>query len=291
GHRQPLHRRWPDGGVHLQRRRHARRAARTVPRHRQRVHVAAVRDVALRLGRAGRWRGPLLRPSLAAHAVGPDAAATRRVGAMVTRRGWRALVDRRAAGRVPGGHAALGWPGTAGPPTPRAATGAAARRRPARPRDPRAPRGPASTAGARSRPEDRAPAGGGRHALRPAAPCPRCPGTPRRNSQGLVRRSRPAAGATRRSRAPRTPPGTDGARRAFWQPIGQDSDQARARQSSAERGRLMASQVICECGYVMRDDDEDQVVALVRDHIRTDHPELLHTATPEMIRTWIEIIP
>ncbi len=53
----------------------------------------------------------------------------------------------------------------------------------------------------------------------------------------------------------------------------------------------MASQVICECGYVMRDDDEDRVVALVRDHIRTDHPELLDMATPETIRTWIEIIP
>jgi predicted small metal-binding protein len=53
----------------------------------------------------------------------------------------------------------------------------------------------------------------------------------------------------------------------------------------------MASQVICECGYVMRDDDEDRVVALVRDHIRTDHPELLDMATPETIRTWIEITP
>jgi len=41
----------------------------------------------------------------------------------------------------------------------------------------------------------------------------------------------------------------------------------------------------------LHDDDEDQVVALVRDHIRTDHPELLDMATPEMIRTWIEIIP
>jgi hypothetical protein len=41
----------------------------------------------------------------------------------------------------------------------------------------------------------------------------------------------------------------------------------------------------------MCDDDEDQLVALVRDHISTDHPELLDTATPEMIRTWIEITP
>jgi len=51
----------------------------------------------------------------------------------------------------------------------------------------------------------------------------------------------------------------------------------------------MASQVICECGYVMRDDDEDRVLTLVREHIRTDHPDLLDTVTPEMIRTWIEI--
>ena len=57
------------------------------------------------------------------------------------------------------------------------------------------------------------------------------------------------------------------------------------------KGHPMASQVICECGYVMRDDDEDRVVALVRDHISTDHPEMLDMATPEMIRTWIEIIP
>jgi predicted small metal-binding protein len=55
--------------------------------------------------------------------------------------------------------------------------------------------------------------------------------------------------------------------------------------------RSMAHQVTCECGYVMRDDDEDRVVAMVREHIRTDHPALLGTATPEMIRTWIEITP
>jgi predicted small metal-binding protein len=55
----------------------------------------------------------------------------------------------------------------------------------------------------------------------------------------------------------------------------------------------MANQVTCECGYVIRDDDddEDRVVALVRDHIRADHPALLDMATPEMIRSWIEITP
>ena len=53
----------------------------------------------------------------------------------------------------------------------------------------------------------------------------------------------------------------------------------------------MANQVTCECGYVICDDDEDRVVALVRDHIRSDHPALLDMATPEMIRSWIEITP
>jgi hypothetical protein len=52
----------------------------------------------------------------------------------------------------------------------------------------------------------------------------------------------------------------------------------------------MASQVKCECGYVIRDDDEDRVVVLTRSHIGTDHPELLAAVTPEMIRTWIEVV-
>ena len=58
-----------------------------------------------------------------------------------------------------------------------------------------------------------------------------------------------------------------------------------------QKGWSMANQVTCECGYVIRDDDEDRVVALVRDHIRADHPALLDMATPEMIRSWIEITP
>jgi predicted small metal-binding protein len=53
----------------------------------------------------------------------------------------------------------------------------------------------------------------------------------------------------------------------------------------------MASQVTCQCGYVARDDDEDRVVELVREHIRTDHPELLESSTPEVIRTWVQAVP
>jgi hypothetical protein len=73
--------------------------------------------------------------------------------------------------------------------------------------------------------------------------------------------------------------------------LAQDSDQDPGPTIVGGRGKPMASQVTCECGYVMRDDDEDRVVALVRDHIGADHPELLDMATPEMIRTWIEVIP
>src|SRR5262249_57833777 len=176
------------GDLHLYHHGHPRRAARAVSGHRQGVCVAAVRDVALRLRRAGRRWGPLLRPGLAAHAAGPDAAAVRRLVAVTSER-ERA---RRAAGRAAGGHAVPGFPGTATPPVPRAATDTAGRRRATRPWDPRVPREPASAAGARSPLAGRAPAAGVPHAPRPAAPCPRCPGTPRRNKQGLVRRLRPA---------------------------------------------------------------------------------------------------
>jgi predicted small metal-binding protein len=53
----------------------------------------------------------------------------------------------------------------------------------------------------------------------------------------------------------------------------------------------MASQVVCECSYVARADTDDGVVALIRAHLRTDHPQLLDTVTEDVIRGWIEIVP
>lgn len=53
----------------------------------------------------------------------------------------------------------------------------------------------------------------------------------------------------------------------------------------------MASQVTCECNYVARADTDEQVVALIRAHLRTDHPELLDTVNEDVIRGWIEIVP
>ena len=52
----------------------------------------------------------------------------------------------------------------------------------------------------------------------------------------------------------------------------------------------MASQVKCECGYIARADEDDDVVSDIRDHIRSDHPELMDKVSDEDIRSWIEIV-
>ncbi len=52
----------------------------------------------------------------------------------------------------------------------------------------------------------------------------------------------------------------------------------------------MASQIKCECGYVARADDDDEVVTDIRDHIRTDHPELENKVSDDDIRNWIELV-
>jgi predicted small metal-binding protein len=52
----------------------------------------------------------------------------------------------------------------------------------------------------------------------------------------------------------------------------------------------MARQVTCECGYVARAESDDEVVTAIRDHIRTDHPELLGEVSDDQIVSWIEIV-
>ena len=52
----------------------------------------------------------------------------------------------------------------------------------------------------------------------------------------------------------------------------------------------MARQVKCECGYVVRGETDDEVVAEIRNHIRSDHPDLDEQVTDEQIRSWIEIV-
>ena len=50
----------------------------------------------------------------------------------------------------------------------------------------------------------------------------------------------------------------------------------------------MAKQISCECGYVARGESDDEVVQRIREHMRTDHPELLPRVSDEDLRGWIE---
>jgi predicted small metal-binding protein len=52
----------------------------------------------------------------------------------------------------------------------------------------------------------------------------------------------------------------------------------------------MARQVKCECGYIARADTDDDVLADIRNHMRSDHPDLLEKVTDEQIVSWIEIV-
>jgi predicted small metal-binding protein len=50
----------------------------------------------------------------------------------------------------------------------------------------------------------------------------------------------------------------------------------------------MTKVINCECGYVARGETEEEVVALIRDHMRADHPELLDKVSNEDLVGWIE---
>ena len=52
----------------------------------------------------------------------------------------------------------------------------------------------------------------------------------------------------------------------------------------------MARQVMCECGYAARADTDEDVLAQIREHMRTDHPELVEKVTDEQILGWVEIV-
>ena len=52
----------------------------------------------------------------------------------------------------------------------------------------------------------------------------------------------------------------------------------------------MARQIKCECGYIARADNEEDVVVNIREHRRNDHPELLDKISDEQIISWIETV-
>jgi predicted small metal-binding protein len=39
----------------------------------------------------------------------------------------------------------------------------------------------------------------------------------------------------------------------------------------------MAKQINCECGYIVRGEDDDELAAKAEEHIRDKHPELVGT--------------
>jgi predicted small metal-binding protein len=52
----------------------------------------------------------------------------------------------------------------------------------------------------------------------------------------------------------------------------------------------MARQITCECGYIARGEGEDEVIDLIQEHLRSDHPQLLAQLNREDIAGWVEIV-
>ena len=52
----------------------------------------------------------------------------------------------------------------------------------------------------------------------------------------------------------------------------------------------MARQIVCECGYIVRGDTEDEVVDLTLEHLRSDHPQLAAQITRDEIVALIEVV-
>jgi predicted small metal-binding protein len=50
----------------------------------------------------------------------------------------------------------------------------------------------------------------------------------------------------------------------------------------------MAKQITCECGFIARADSDDEVMQQIREHMRSDHPELLESVTRDDLLGWIE---
>lgn len=44
----------------------------------------------------------------------------------------------------------------------------------------------------------------------------------------------------------------------------------------------------CECGFVARGATDEEVLAVIRGHLGTDHPALLNSVTREDLVSWIQ---
>jgi predicted small metal-binding protein len=50
----------------------------------------------------------------------------------------------------------------------------------------------------------------------------------------------------------------------------------------------MAKLIRCECGFVARGEDDDQVVGAIRGHMASDHPALLDSVSQDDLLSWIQ---
>jgi predicted small metal-binding protein len=55
-------------------------------------------------------------------------------------------------------------------------------------------------------------------------------------------------------------------------------------------GNVMTKQIRCECGFIARADTDDNVVAVITEHMRADHPDVLAGVDRQDIYGWIEDI-
>jgi predicted small metal-binding protein len=51
----------------------------------------------------------------------------------------------------------------------------------------------------------------------------------------------------------------------------------------------MARIIRCECGFVARGETDGDVIATIRGHLRTDHPDLLETVGRQDLLGWIQV--
>ena len=50
----------------------------------------------------------------------------------------------------------------------------------------------------------------------------------------------------------------------------------------------MAKTIRCECGFVARGENDDQVIGVIRGHMATDHPALVDSVSQDDLLGWIQ---
>jgi predicted small metal-binding protein len=51
----------------------------------------------------------------------------------------------------------------------------------------------------------------------------------------------------------------------------------------------MARIIRCECGFVARGESDDEVIGIIRGHMRSDHPALLESVGRDDLLGWIQV--